>query len=254
MKIAFPTDEHFPFQDERARSVALQIVKDFDPDVRITGSDGVDFYSISKFDKNPKRLKLYGLQAEINAWRAGQREWLDAAPNAKTKFIRGNHEDRLIRYLWRHPEIADLEVLTLPSVLGLKQLKIGWEYSKGDKANMEFQVRDQLLIKHGAIVRKHSAYTARAELESEYYQINTLTGHTHRGGTTYAQTRRGLVVGMECFCLCDLDPEYVAKPNWQHGIVLATVERSGVQIEPVPFWNSGRKVHTYWRDKHYISE
>ena len=27
-KVAFPTDEHYPFQDENARHVALQIVRD----------------------------------------------------------------------------------------------------------------------------------------------------------------------------------------------------------------------------------
>ena len=33
MKIAFPTDEHFPFQDDQAREVAMMIVQDFDPDL-----------------------------------------------------------------------------------------------------------------------------------------------------------------------------------------------------------------------------
>ena len=58
MKIAFPTDEHFPFQDERARSIALEIVRDFNPDVLISGSDGVDFYALSKFSKNPKSMGI----------------------------------------------------------------------------------------------------------------------------------------------------------------------------------------------------
>ena len=41
VKVAFPTDEHYPYQDEYARDVALQIVADFSPDVLISGSDRV---------------------------------------------------------------------------------------------------------------------------------------------------------------------------------------------------------------------
>ncbi len=129
MKIAFPTDEHFPFQDEKARSLALKIVSDFAPDLLICGSDGIDFYAISSYDKNPERAKV-NLQEEIDTWRKGQLEWRDAAPNAKRKFIPGNHEDRLRRYLWRHPEIASLSTMTLPRVLDLDSL--GIEYSNVD--------------------------------------------------------------------------------------------------------------------------
>ena len=56
-RLVFPTDEHFPFQDEHARSVALQITADFQPEIRIAGSDGLDFYGLSKFDKDPHRMK-----------------------------------------------------------------------------------------------------------------------------------------------------------------------------------------------------
>ena len=57
MKLAFVTDEHHPFQDDHARSVALKIVQDFDPDMVVCGSDGIDFYQVSHFDKNPERVK-----------------------------------------------------------------------------------------------------------------------------------------------------------------------------------------------------
>ena len=53
MKIIFPTDEHHPFCDWNALAVAYQIAEDYKPEVRFAGSDGVDFYSISRFDKDP---------------------------------------------------------------------------------------------------------------------------------------------------------------------------------------------------------
>lgn len=254
MKIAFPTDEHFPFQDEKARAVALKIVSDFNPDLLISGSDGVDFYAISNFDKNPERAKL-GLQAEINAWRKGQLEWKDAAPHAKRRFIPGNHEDRLRRYLWRHPEIASLDAMSLPKVLDLDSL--GIEYSNEDYGSYEIVVapprggNGQLIIKHGKFVRKGSGQSARAELENECYSISILTGHTHRGGSYFASTRAGVVQAHECFCLCRLDPEYVAHPDWQQGIILAEVGKTLLNVKLIPIHTFRRQKKAVWRGKEY---
>lgn len=250
-KIIFPTDEHFPFQDEKARSVALQIAADFKPDVRISGSDGIDFYSISKYDKDPARVKSVGIQFEIDQWKAGQREWIDACPDANAFFIVGNHEDRLRRWIWQHPEISDLEVLRLQSILGLPSLGVYWETEKGLSANLELVVHGRLVIKHGDIIRKNSAYTANAELEKEAFSTSVLTGHTHRGGTTFRRTRHGIVQATECFCLCDLNPQYVVRPNWQQGMVIATVTPESESIEAIPFHKQGSKTFAVWREKYY---
>src|SRR5687768_808440 len=94
MKIAFPTDEHFPFQNDKAREVALKIVQDFDPDEMPAGSDGLDFYKLSSFDRDPKRMSAYTLQEEIAMWQRAQLEWKSAAPRARRRYIMGNHEFR----------------------------------------------------------------------------------------------------------------------------------------------------------------
>lgn len=250
-KIIFPTDEHFPFQDENARLLAMMIAEEFDPDVRIAGSDGVDFYSLSKFDKNPQRKKT--LDYEVDAWVRGQREWQDATPNAMAVFLIGNHEFRLQRYLWRHEEIAELRALQIPHFLRLDQLGIVYDESLHELANREVQF-DNLVIKHGSLARKHSAYSARGELENEFYQTNVITGHTHRGGVTYATTRNGVVQGVEGFCLCDLNPPYVDKPNWQQGIVLAETIGNIVNIEPVLFRRRIGQIYAYWRGKEYATK
>jgi hypothetical protein len=254
LKVAFPTDEHYPYQDEKARSVALQIVEDFQPDLRICGSDGLDFYAISKFDKDPARLKAFTLQKEIDLWRAGQREWESATPSAQKLFLRANHDDRLTSYLYRHPELYELEALKLPNLLGLNSLGIDWEWDKGDRANREFVIQGKLLIKHGDIVRKHSAFTAKGELENEFNATSILSGHTHRGGSFYVMTRHGPVQAHECFCLCQLEPNYMMHPNWQQGLVLAQVSKEALQVEAILFFKKGSKTQAIWRDKEYTSK
>jgi predicted phosphodiesterase len=251
LKIAFPTDEHYPFQDEKARAVALRIVNDFDPDLRIAGSDALDFYAISRFDKDPRRIKANGLQDEIDLWTKGQKEWQSASPNAKAWFLRSNHDDRLQKYMMRHPEMYDLNVLQLPALLDLAALGIEWEHPKGDNANYELVIENRLLITHGEIARKYSAYTAKAMLDQESSQISLMSGHTHRGGSYYVQTRKGVIQAHECFCLCSLNPGYVRKPNWQQGIALATVTRNSLAVELIPFFRRTNKVYAQWRDKEY---
>jgi hypothetical protein len=250
-KVAFPTDEHFPYQDELARNLALQIVQDFRPNLMVCGSDGMDFYAVSSFDKDPKRQ--FGLQAEINAWKNGMREWASAAPNAVRAFIPGNHEDRLRRYIWRHPEMSGLDAVQLFNLLDLDGLGVLYDENVlGENYGQSELEVGPLVIKHGTLVRKYSGYSARGELEKEYHNVDTLfTGHTHRGGMHLAQTRGGLKRAFECFCLCDLNPPYVNRPDWHHGLVLATIYGTIVQVETIPFIQMGPEKHAYWRDRTY---
>jgi len=100
-------------------------------------------------------------------------------------------------------------------------------------------------------VRKNSAYSARAELEREFYAVSTISGHTHRGGSYFVTTRFGVKQAHEGFCLCRLDPEYVVNPDWQQGIVLAEVINSNLIVEPIPFYDSYGKKSAVWRGKEY---
>jgi len=243
MRIIFPTDEHCPHQDDSARSIALKICEDFKPDVRVSLSDGLDFYAVSKYDKDPSVMKDGGLQTEIDVWKRCQREWISASPGARVVSIIGNHENRLERYLWRHPELYGLEALKLENLLDFSSLGI-------EDVKKEVFFPD-LRITHGSYVRRHSGASAKAELEADFYSSNILSGHTHRGGTHYATTRKGVVSASECFCLCDLDPPYDPSPNWQQGITLATIHNDTPFIEQIPFTRKNGKVIAFWRGKEY---
>jgi hypothetical protein len=243
--LAFPTDAHYPFQDENARQVALKIVAEFKPEEIITGSDGLDFYSLSHFDKDPAVLKGAGLQRQIDLWVGGEKEWTSAAPLAKKRWIPGNHEVRFEKYLWRNPELCDLDVLKISSVLKFDVCGIKEEPEE------EINYFDLLSVRHGTVVKKHSAATALGEMEIEKYAISTMSGHTHRGGTAYVTVRGKLRQAQECFCLCSLEPLYMRSPNWQQGIVLATVTKKYLSIEPIPFTRIAGKVVAHWRGKEF---
>lgn len=243
----FITDTHDPFRDMKAHELMLLILADLKPHGITLGSDGIDCYSISQFDKNPTRLKARNLQEEIDTHIARTKEVIAAAPGATLTWIPGNHEDRLRCLLWKNEALAGLDVLTWPVLLQFKQLGI----TEADGG--EHMLNPRLVLKHGKLIRKDSAYSARAELDAEKYSITTLTGHTHRGGVYYARTRRGLVAAYECFCLCELEPEYVTRPNWQQGITVIwhSNEDNFFRVEPIPFIQSGDRLRAVFMGKEY---
>jgi len=223
----------------------MKLTADFKPDVRIAGSDGVDFYSLSSFDKNPERI--LSLQSELDSWLYSQRSWLDASPGAKVYFLIGNHEDRLRRWLWKHPELSSLSALSIESMFSFKELGI----KLADKEGLEVNVHDKLIITHGSMVRKWSSYTARGELEKRRYSISVMSGHTHRGGRFFTTVRGRLCEALECFCLCSLEPEYTYAPDWQQGIVFATMKKDYVSFDMIPFHDVRNKKVAHWRGKEY---
>jgi hypothetical protein len=233
--------------------VALKITREFNPTLRVAGSDGLDFYRLSRFSKNPVRAKSVTLQHEIDMWQAGQREWKDASPEATIFYLIGNHEDRLRRWIWDHDEFAELDALELYNLLGFPKLGIPWNKEKGEEGHRELDL-GALLIEHGRYVRKYSAYTAKAHIEEERHARSIVHGHTHRGGSYLTRTRDRIIQAQECFCLCRLDPEYVRNPNWQQGIVLAEIVDDIVTIEAVPFHQKDNKTLARWRGKEYTSD
>lgn len=252
-KVIFATDAHVPFQDKHAVELAMKIGADFNPDLRVAGSDGLDFYKLSRFDKDPLRAKGITLQEEIYEWQRMEQAWNDACPNAKAKYLLGNHEIRLRKYIWeKAPEMASLEGLSFENVLALDALGIDYEDFSIETNNQEFMI-GSLAVKHGAFARKHSGWSVKAELENEFYAVNVMVGHSHRAAQVFVTTRNGLVKGVEGFCLCDLHPPYTVggHPNWQQGITLAAVNEENVDFELIPFERQGGYLRAVWRGKEY---
>jgi predicted phosphodiesterase len=233
------SDIHIPYHDPFAWQLTLNIVAEVKPTkVNILG-DALDFYQLSTFDKDPDQMKNGGLQENLDQWFRMVRDMQRVAPiDCEYTYLPGNHEDRLRRYLMRNPELYGLEALKLSSLMRLEQL--GIQYFED-----EVQIIPGVLLgKHGSIVRKDSAMSARAELDRERYTYSVISGHTHRKGTYYVTTRTRTVKAVENGCLCLLNPDYIVGiPNWQQGFTMTTHFGGEMfHIEDIPFLNSGERV------------
>ena len=202
-------DIHAPYQDKQALRCLYSFMKWWIPDEVFVIGDTIDFYQLSRFEKNPDRL--FHLQNDINEGKAILWQIADNAPKAKKFFLPGNHEQRLERFLWsKAAELSGLDSLKLEKLLELD--KMGYKYIPQGRTNYKGTI-----IKHGDIVRKFSGYTARGEFEST--GLSGVSGHTHRLAIHSITNESGEYQWMETGCLCLLEQEYMKgkTPNWQQG-------------------------------------
>ena len=160
------SDAHRPYHDERAWQLMLKVGKAIKPHHLIVIGDLADFYTVSSHSKDPQRaLKLDEELAGVNA---GLDE-LDALKAKNKKFIAGNHEDRLTRYLKdKAPELFSM--VNIPALLKLNER--GWDYT-AYKAD----------TKIGRVNFTHDVNAAgrNATFKAlDTYQHSVVTGHTHR--------------------------------------------------------------------------
>ena len=216
------SDLHYPFHHKLALQNVYQLLHDYDFAEIFLNGDILDCYSISSFERDPRKPLL---SDEIEGAKAIIKKIRDLQPAANIHFIEGNHEHRLSRLVSANPGLYGLEVLTWPRLLSLPDLDISYTKYKDHITTL-----GDVQITHGDIVRKHAGYSAKGHLLDRGYQ-NVIHGHTHRMGA-YHQTgvighRRAFEIGG----LYDRDQaDYVVNPNWQNGFCVIEGDEEQYQI------------------------
>ena len=216
--------------------LVLKFGKNLRPDKLFILGDFMDMYSISKFDRNPERVT--NLQTEFNQGREilerivttimpNYKRWVTipnpgylGTNNGDVKFMEGNHEDRLRKFIWNNPVLSGC--IDIKDKLGIKDLGIDY-YGYGKN----FVYKDRLIYTHGNKINKFSGYTAKNMLDD--FGMSVIFGHTHRLGSHYRTDYGGAKEAVENGCLCDkeLAMEWFRKEviNWQSAIsVISWIE------------------------------
>lgn len=230
-KVLFVSDIHAPFQDNQAIRALIAFGKEFKPDRIVFMGDVVDFYSVSSFDKDP--IRALQLQEEIDVAVGILKVFRKEFPDVKMDFIRGNHERRLQKYIWKKaPALTNMRDLTVQAQLQLDVMDI--TYHKTGR-----MILRGIVVKHGDIVRKHSSYTAKGELEDT--GISGVSAHTHRMGLHCHTNRGGRHFWYEVGCLCKMNAEYMEgkMPNWQQGFAAGYFKKGSKKcnIQLIPILN-----------------
>lgn len=218
------SDQHIPYQDPGVEALTLAFIKEHKPSAIHLLGDVLDFYTLSRFDKDPSREG--NLQDDIDlACQYVAR--IRHETNVPIIWSEGNHEARLRKYLWQKaPELAGLRSMQLEELLRLRDFKVQWA-----GAMKPYKV-GKLLFTHGDLVRRWSGQSAKAHHDK--YGMNVILGHCHRLGSFYHTTYESSYGAWENGCLCSLKPEYCLSPDWQNGWSVVWFHGDFFHVEQVP--------------------
>jgi predicted phosphodiesterase len=226
-------DAHIPFHDEAAIATMLELIYDYQPDSLVCLGDTLDAYSLSDFNKDPRRKET--LQDEINLTREFLGELRMAAPNARIDLLEGNHEARLRTILWRAEDaqkaLFNLDILrdnlTWPVLLDLENLGIVWHPS-GEVV----EIGPEFYAVHGD----------KSSDPMLLYNVSGISGHSHIFSMNARRTLHDQLEWYRCPTLGTIDPEWKHHPNWQQGLWSFTYvpEERIRAAEPIVF-RRGRK-------------
>lgn len=160
------SDIHIPFQDDKTVKLVFDCLADYQPKNVVLLGDILDCYSISRFTKDPSRMR--SLQYEIDMFYKYMKDLRKILPNSNIYYILGNHEARLMKLILDNPGLYGLDALE-PSVLfRLDELGIIYREKK--------VVIDGFTYYHGDVVRKCAGYSAKAEYE-DHRMSSGVSGH-----------------------------------------------------------------------------
>jgi predicted phosphodiesterase len=220
-KVGILSDIHVPYHDPIALRAAVDHLAEAEIDALVLNGDTADFYTISRWTKDPRKRDLGGELAQIRELLGWIRQTF---PEIPILFKNGNHEERWRAWLWQHaPEISaepemglavwlhlDRHGMTLvedhrPIMLGKLPVLHGHEKGKGISSPVN-QAR-------GAFLRLHHT---------------VLEGHGHRtSGHCEPDMWGSEVFCWSTGCLCDLRPEYARINKWNHGFAIVTTHAGG---------------------------
>lgn len=217
----FVPDVHFPFQNATAWRLMLQVAQDFKPQEIVILGDFFDCYSVSRYDKNPKKMYL-DLQEELAVGVTAIGRLYDLLKPKKLYFLEGNHEARVNTYLKNNAPLMLGSASEPRELFGLPSSAIYIPYGLGGWINF-----DGLYAMHGYITGKN---TPAKSLDR--YGRSVIYGHTHCLGESHKQVLDGPTIrAFNCGWLGDVDKaaeDYVSDITaWTHGFATGLFPKGG---------------------------
>jgi predicted phosphodiesterase len=214
------SDLHVPYHSKGAIEAAVEYGKGLRPTVLLLNGDIGDFYSQSKYDKNPSRMKSTAdidCLKEVLSWLRGQ------FPRCKIIYKMGNHDQRWDHWIWaKAPLLWDMDQVQLHNILEFEKLRI-------TRVDDNPVMAGRLPILHGHEVGRGISSPVNPA-RGLFLRTNhtALVGHHHRPSShPEPDMFQSETVTWTQGCLCDLRPEYARFNKWAWGFAFIEVEKNG---------------------------
>jgi|TARA_R100000482_G_scaffold92851_2_gene38484 predicted phosphodiesterase len=213
------SDVHVPYHDDKALQLCMDYARSYAPDNIIMNGDIADFFSISRWEKNPEHRNL---SRELMLVRQFLQYLRERFPKARLIYKIGNHEERWEKFMWlKAPEISGISDFQIYDLLDFA--KYGIE-EVGGKQKMK--AGKNLTIIHGHEMFNSTAPVNFARTLQTNLGVCAIAGHRHQTSQHAFKTADDKHI--HCWslgCLCDMAPEYAVINRWNHGF--ATLELHG---------------------------
>lgn len=215
------SDAHVPYHEPKVITASVEYARrKLKPDVVLINGDWCDFYSVSRWDKDPKKRDFVG---ELDTCRESL-SWLRGRfPKARFVFKEGNHEERFTKFIWnKASELWGMDACRLEHILKLEEM--GIEIVTDQRPVMA----GGLPILHGHELGNftNSVNHARGSFLRTLHTV--LVGHGHRTSTHCEPNMFGSeTTTWSQGCLCNRAPDYAKFNKWNWGFAFADVAQDG---------------------------
>jgi hypothetical protein len=220
--ILFINDIHLPYHSLTALNIALKYGFDKKVNTIFINGDLIDFYAISRFQKDPRKRDLSN---EIKTTRDFLSILRKIFPLAKIFYKLGNHDVRWEHYLIEKcPDLLGLSEFNLESILKLADHDIT-------------MIPDKQIVHIGKLTALHghelgTSIMSPVNIARGLYlkaKDNAICGHHHQSSEHTEPNINGKVV--TCWsvaCLSELHPDYAPINKYTHGFAhIRVVDEEG---------------------------
>lgn len=230
------SDLHIPFHDTAAIMAAVDYGAARNPDCILLNGDVCDFFSLSRFDKNPTESSI---KRELEATRQFLGWLRQKFPKARIIYKLGNHDEWLDKYILRKcPELFGLAALTLQNLV----TGIFKDSNLTPVEGIEF-IDDQQKIKAAKLTIWHGHEVGKGSIAPPVNPARGLfmrtmdcglMGHLHKGSQHEETSSNGkLIATWSTGCLCGLWPRYARVNKWNHGAAFLELHGGNFSVTPI---------------------
>ena len=218
------SDIHIPYHSIDALTAAFDYAKKEKPDAILLNGDVLDFFQLSKFERDPKARSFAHELAGFKDFM----EVLNNTFNAQVYYKMGNHCERYEHFLWRRAhEIVGVEEFEFSNIIKAR-------------ANGIEIIKDKRVIKAGDlnIIHGHEfgggifspVNVARGLFMRG--KVSAMQGHSHQTSEHTETDMNGkLVTTWSVGCLCELNPAYRPLANkYNHGFAIVDIDGSNFEV------------------------
>jgi len=219
-RIGIMSDIHVPYHTIDAITSTIDFFKNEKIDGLLLNGDTIDFYGLSRFEKDPKKRNV---KYELDTFKA-LIEVFEKHLDCKIYFKVGNHEERYEKFLYmKAGELSGVEEFTFENII--KARAKGIEVI-GDKRVMKLNSLNGI---HGH--EYIGGISAPVNIARGLYlkgKTSAFQGHNHTTSEHTEPDMNGkITTTWSVGCLCELHPMYMPLNKWNHGCAVVDLDANG---------------------------